>query len=98
MSRFATEEFFEDPVWRKARVIGISQHFITAFLDLHLKGMQDRQPFLALSPARSDDGVWPPATSTTGAYAAGQPGVTLWRGFQRRWAEGLEVRNASPAP
>lgn len=98
MSRFATEEFFEDPVWRKARVTGISQHFITAFLDLRLKGMLDREAFLSLSPARSDDGVWPPATSTTGAYAAGQPGVTLWRGFQRRWAEGLEVRNASPAP
>lgn len=100
MTGFTTEEFFEDPVWRKARVTGISQHFITAFLDLHLKGMEDRRAFLALTPARSDDGAWPSTAGapSAGAYAAGQPGVTLWRGFQRRWAEGLEIRTASPAP
>ena len=31
---FVTREFFEEPVWRKDRIMAINQHFITAFLDL----------------------------------------------------------------
>ncbi len=92
---FMYEEFFEDPVWRKERLHAISQHFITAFLDLNVKGDASRAPFLALPNGRSADGVWPqpPGTPSTGAFAAQQPNVTIWRGFQRRWAEGLHYRS-----
>ncbi len=31
------QDWFEDPVWRKDRLIGISLHFITAFLDRYVK-------------------------------------------------------------
>ena len=30
--------WFEDPVWRKERIIGINLHMITAFLDRFVKG------------------------------------------------------------
>ncbi len=96
---FMYEEFFEDPVWRKERLHGISQHFITAFLDLNVKGDTTRAPFLALPNGRSAEGVWPqsPGTPSTGAFAAGQPNVTVWRGFQRRWAESLRYRSEAAA-
>ncbi len=92
---FLYEEFFEDPVWRKERLYGVSQHFITAFLDVHVKGDTTRAPYLALPDGQSADGVWPqpPGSPSTGAYASGQAGVTIWRGFQRRWAEGLRYRS-----
>jgi pimeloyl-ACP methyl ester carboxylesterase len=35
---FQTREFFDEPVWRKDRIGAINQHFITAFLDLYVKG------------------------------------------------------------
>ena len=39
-------QFFEEPVWRKDRITGINQHFISAFLDLNLKGDQTRREYL----------------------------------------------------
>ncbi len=35
---FKFREMFEEPVWRADRLNAINQHFITAFLNLHLKG------------------------------------------------------------
>lgn len=43
-------EMFEDPIWAKARVNAVAQHTITAFLDLHLKGMADRRALLDVGP------------------------------------------------
>ncbi len=39
-------QFFEEPVWRKDRLTAINQHFISAFLDLYLKGDQTRRAYL----------------------------------------------------
>lgn len=96
---FLYEEFFEDPVWRKDRLHAVSQHFITAFLDLNVKGDESRAAFLELPDGRSADGIWPqpPGAASTGAFSSGQPNVSIWRGFQRRWAEGLRYRAARPA-
>ena len=44
-----------DPVWDTLRMNNIMDHFITAFLDLHLKGDEDRRRFLQL-PERSEAG------------------------------------------
>ncbi|HZL56602.1 MAG TPA: hypothetical protein VFC21_05965, partial [Bryobacteraceae bacterium] len=41
-----TLQFFEEPVWRKDRITSINQHFISAFLDLHLKGDSSRLAYL----------------------------------------------------
>jgi dienelactone hydrolase len=70
LGKFSTQTFFDEPVWRKDRIGAINQHFITAFLDLYLKGDTTRKEYLDL-PAKSAD----------------RPG---WKGFQPRWALGLE--------
>ncbi len=71
LGNFTTRAFFDEPVWRKDRIAAINQHFITAFLDLYLKGDASRHEYLAL-PVKS------PAGNQT------------WKGFQPRWAPGVE--------
>jgi len=71
LGSFTTREFFDEPVWRKDRISAINQHFITAFLDLYLKGDASRREYLTL-PVKS------PAGNQT------------WKGFQPRWALGVE--------
>lgn len=88
-------ESFDEPVWRKERITAINQHFITAFLDLYLKGDAEKATYLHVEPADSDAGKWPaspnekdPGVFSTGKDAAGD---LFWKGFQRRWAVGLEM-------
>ncbi len=69
---FAARAFFEEPVWRKDRIAAINQHFVTAFLDLYLKGDDTRRAYLDL-PVKSTDGS------------------AFWKGFQRRWALGMQM-------
>ena len=94
-STFRTQEFFNDPVWRKDRITAINQHFVTAFLDLNLKGDATRRAYLHLVPEKSNDGQWPlpPGESVNGKFG---DGTAYWKGFQRRWATGLEM-HCSPA-
>ena len=44
-----------DPVWDTLRMNNIMDHFITAFVDCHLKGRADRLAYLTL-PLRSEEG------------------------------------------
>jgi len=93
------QDWFEDPVWRKDRVNAINAHFITAFLDLYLKDDASRAAYLDVAKPESSDGVWPQVKG--GAYAAFSPGIgdaTLWKGFQRGHATGLELLQAQPEP
>jgi dienelactone hydrolase len=90
-------DWWEDPVWRKDRVIGVQLHVITAFLDRYVKGEADKAAYLDVATPRSDDGVWPPKPGEP--YAAVSPGAapnTVWKGFQHGHAVGLELR-FSPA-
>lgn len=48
---------YADPSWDQRRINNINQHFVTAFLGLHLK-QQDYGMFLEL-PEDSDSGDWP---------------------------------------
>jgi predicted dienelactone hydrolase len=96
-SRLWDLDWWEDPVWRKERVIGVNLHMITAFLDLYVKGDQTRAAYLDLSPS-SNDGKW--AAVSGGDYAAFSPGaggITVWKGFQHDHAIGLEFFRAAPA-
>ncbi|MBY0506859.1 MAG: hypothetical protein K2X03_23265 [Bryobacteraceae bacterium] len=88
---FAGRESFEEPVWRKDRILAINQHFATAFLDRYLKGDQTRDAYLHPGQKRAADAVWPASqTGPAGAkYSTGEGGY--WKGFQRRWALGLEM-------
>jgi dienelactone hydrolase len=92
-------DWFEDPVWRKERIIGVDLHMITAFLDLYAKGDKSRAAYLDVIPS-SDDGVWPPSAPGTAycGYSPGSGGVTVWKGFQRGHAVGLELFHLEPAP
>jgi predicted dienelactone hydrolase len=100
--RLWDQDWFEDPVWRKERLNAINAHFITAFLDRYVKGDETRSAYLDVPVAESSDGVWPapPAPAAPPAYDAyspGAPDATLWKGFQRRHAQGLELLHALPA-
>ena len=91
-SRLWDLDWFEDPVWRKERIMGINLHFITAFLDRYVKGDASRAAYLQGLVPDSDAGRWPgkPAAPYD-AVSPGGEGVTLWKGFQDRHAAGLQL-------
>ena len=101
MMDFAARAFFEEPVWRKDRIAAINQHFITAFLDLYLKGDKSRAAYLDV-PQRSNDAKWVQAqgAARSGEFSSGADaqGNRYWKGFERRWAVGLEMYRMSAEP
>jgi predicted dienelactone hydrolase len=87
-------DWFEDPIWRQDRMNAINLHFITAFLAVHLRGEVARAAYLNVPVENSDDGVWKaPDDTPWGAYSPGGDGVTMWKGFQRRYARGMELQH-----
>ncbi|MBS0388324.1 MAG: dienelactone hydrolase, partial [Proteobacteria bacterium] len=90
--------WFEDPVWRKDRIIAINLHMITAFLDRYVKGDDSRAAYIDGLVPESTAGTWqaPPGTPY-GARSPGSSGITLWKGFQRDYAEGLELLHRDAA-
>jgi predicted dienelactone hydrolase len=90
-------DWWEDPVWRKERVLGVQLHFITAFLDRYVTHDVAGGADLDVATPLSNDGVW--AAKAGEPYAAvspGGPANTVWKGFQRAHAQGLELRFAPP--
>ncbi len=95
---FDLTDWFNEPVWRRDRVVGINQHFITAFLNQHLKGDDSAATYMNVMPERSNDGEWPlpPGGYVGGTYSTGQhDGKAYWKGFQRRFALGLTMKRAA---
>jgi predicted dienelactone hydrolase len=90
-------DWFEDPIWRKDRVIGVNLHFITAFLDRYVKGDEAMAGYLDGLTPLSDDGVWPASSGASWGEVSPGGAITLWKGFPRRHALGLELRRADPA-
>jgi predicted dienelactone hydrolase len=90
------QDWFEDPVWRKDRINAINVHFITAFLDLYVKGDAQRAAYLNVPITESAAGLWPPAIPPPAydAYSPGTGDITVWKGFQRNHASGLELLQA----
>ena len=89
-------DWFEDPIWRQDRINAINLHFITAFLAVNLRGEADKRAYLDVPVEASGEGAWDaPAGTPWGAYSPGGPGVTLWKGFQRRHAGGMVLRHAA---
>ncbi len=86
--RLWDQDWFEDPVWRKTRLIGIEAHFITAFLDRYVKGDAGKAAYIDGLVPDSDDGVWSDPTDY-GAVSPGPPAATLWKGFQPKHAAGM---------
>ena len=89
------QDWFEDPVWRKDRIIGINTHFITAFLDLYVKGDASRAAYLQVPVQAAAAGQWPASAGLAyDAFSPGEGAVTVWKGFQRNHAAGLELLEA----
>jgi predicted dienelactone hydrolase len=72
---------YQEPAWDNRRCNNINQHFITAFLGIHLKGMQEYQTYLDLIPMSND------ADPDTPEY---------WKGFKKWTAVGLELHHLEP--
>jgi predicted dienelactone hydrolase len=93
---FPVIEFMNEPVWRQDRINMINQHFICAFLDLHLKGDKAKAAYLTVPTEDAGDGEWPMAFGeSAGGTLAGNAQPKYWRGSQRRWALGLEMHGAA---
>ncbi len=89
--------WFEDPVWRKERIIGVNLHMITAFLDRYVKEDLTRAPYLDGLVPESSSGEWPAGEGGRfDAYSPGINGFTVWKGFQRNYAEGLQLLQRQP--
>ena len=92
---FMAAEFLKEPVWRSDRLNAINQHFVTAFLDLTLKGDRAKRAYLDVPTADADAGEWPTSLGEQlNGTTAGPEQGKYWRGFQRRWATGLELHKA----
>jgi len=85
--------WFADPVWRKERVNAIATHFITAFLDEHVKGDAAKASYLDVPSPASDPGGW--TGDDGGRYAAMSKGGTnpTWKGFWRGQQDGLILQH-----
>ena len=88
---YAPFDHYADAVWDTVRMNNISQHFITAYLDLHLKGDSAMAAYFDLIPV-AEDGRW-------SVDAAGNPTEehSYWAGFPNRTAAGLRFETQSKA-
>ncbi len=69
----------------------ILQHFVTAFVDLHLKGDAARRTYLDVVP-HGRDGIF-----ALDAEGAPRPEHTYWKGFKRGTAVGLVMEHRAAA-
>ncbi len=81
-------DWFADPVWRKDRINAIATHFITAFLDSHVKGDATRAAYLAVPSEKSDNPGWQGDAPGYAAQSQGGSNPT-WKGFWRGHQDGL---------
>jgi predicted dienelactone hydrolase len=86
--------WFQDPVWNTRRVNAINTHFITAFLNLYVKGEKRFASYLDVPVVHAGRGVWPHDTARFSAYSPATGGITVWKGFQRSFAVGLTLQRA----
>ena len=85
---------FEDPTWRREKLLSVGAHFMTAFFDWHLKGDATKQSYFEVPTTAANDGTWeqPMFKDFSDRYADGTDGSeTYWKGFKRRQALGLEL-------
>jgi predicted dienelactone hydrolase len=80
---FNISEHYTDAVWDTTRMNNIAQHFVTAWLDLHLKGEAAKGDYLDLV-----------ADSNAGTWSMNEDGTpkedhSYWKGFAKGTAKGL---------
>lgn len=85
-------DWFEDPVWRKDRLLAVQMHFITAFLDRQVKGEAGKGAYLDGLVPDANTGTWPDApVGRHPGYSPGPPAATVWKGFQPSRATGMSL-------
>lgn len=74
---------YSDAVWDTTKMNNVSQHFVTGFLDIHLKADTEKSAYFDLDPV-GNDLVW-------SVDENGEPDAdhTYWKGFWPRSAFGL---------
>jgi len=98
-ARMWDQDWFDDPVWRPERVNAINAHFITAFLDRYVRDDVSRDSFLNVPAPDGDAGMWPATDpSPYAAFSPAEHGITVWKGFQRGHAAGLELQHSKVGP
>lgn len=88
---FNLTEHYADAVWDNARMNNVSQHFVTAWLDVHIKGNTATGDYLDLVP-NANDSVW--AVNEDGTF---KDEHTHWKGFPNRTAKGLRFETLKAA-
>ncbi len=96
-TRLWDQDWFQDPVWAKTRLVGIEAHFITAFLDTYVKGDTAKASYIDGLLPNSDDGVWKNPSPDYAALSPGPPAATLWKGFPQAHATGMTLEFKPPA-
>jgi len=88
---FNISAHYSDPVWDTVRMNNIAQHFVTAWMDTHLKGDAEKSSYLDLVED-SNAGVW--SMNEAGTPKHDHP---YWKGFAKGSAKGLmyEVKGAA---
>ena len=87
---FNISEHYTDAVWNTARMNNIAQHFVTAWMDEHLKGEAEKGAYLDLVE-NSNDGVW--SMNEDGTVKEDH---TYWKGFPEGTAKGLVYETKTP--
>lgn len=99
---FEWVERLEEPVWRRDRILAVNRHFVTAFLDSVFRPASGHGRYLDVPVAEAAQGTWPleqgQSVGDRLASADDPQSRGYWPGFQRRWALGLELHHAAPAP
>jgi len=81
---------YTDGVWDTLLMNNILQHFVTAFLDLHLKGISERRDYLDVL----EDGA--EAVYSLNHEGMPNPQHTYWKGFAQSRAVGLKMLRGQP--
>lgn len=81
---------YTDGVWDTLLTNNILQHFVTAFLDLHLKGKTEQREYLDLL----EDGA--EAVYSLNHEGIPNPHHTYWKGFAQSRAVGLKMLRGQP--
>lgn len=80
---------YSDAVWDTVKMNNVSQHFISGYLDLHLKGDTDKADYFDLVPV-GNEAVW--EIDDAGTHTENH---NYWKGFRPRSAFGLKFETKS---
>ncbi|WP_295814441.1 dienelactone hydrolase [uncultured Deinococcus sp.] len=82
---------YAEPAWDLGRLNNLNQHFVTAFLNLKLKGQAAAAEYLNVPVQKSND-----IKFSRNADGTPKPDDTSWKGFRDRTARGIELYHLQP--